>query len=59
MKENIRQLALNNLGKQPTLLKEKQKLAELHAELTEIRDQYKTIRGQYGRDFPFIRHRNF
>ena len=48
MREKNRRLAERNLEKRPALEQEKQKLAELHAELAKLREQYKSIRGQQG-----------
>ncbi len=60
LKEKIRVIALRNLSQEPTLMLEKQKLVELYSELAKLRDQYKSIRGQYGRIFQcvFFCHRN-
>jgi hypothetical protein len=49
LKESIKRLAMRNLEKEPTLMHEKQKLAQLHDELGTMREEYKNIRGQYGK----------
>jgi hypothetical protein len=48
LKENIKRLAIRNLDKEPILRHEKEKLGELHDELRKARDEYKSIRQQYG-----------
>ena len=49
LKDSIKGLALRNLDKKPILNHEKQKLAQLHDELGRMRNEYKNIRGQYGK----------
>jgi hypothetical protein len=49
LKESNKHLALRNLDKEPILIDEKQKLAGLHDELGKMREEYKNIRGQYGK----------
>lgn len=49
LKENIKRLAMRNLEKEPALIHEKQKLAQLHEELGKVREEYKNIRAQYGK----------
>jgi len=44
-------LACNNLERQPTLNEEKRKLIQMHEELAKLREEYRNIRGQYGRRF--------
>ena len=48
IRENNRQIALQNLQKEPQLKQEKQKLADLHAELARLREEYRSKHGQYG-----------
>jgi len=48
LKETIKGLAIRNLDKEPTPNHEKQKLFELHNELRQVREEYKSVRGQYG-----------
>jgi len=48
LKDKIKGLAMRNLDKEPTLIHEKQKLCELHDELRQVREEYKSVRGQYG-----------
>ncbi len=50
LKENLKRLASHNLGKEPTLIREKQKLAELHEQLGRMQEEYKNIRGKYGKN---------
>ncbi|CAF2341359.1 unnamed protein product [Rotaria sp. Silwood2] len=47
LKENIKCLALQNLDKEPILIHEKEKLAELYDELSKTKDDYKSIQQQY------------
>ncbi|CAF0922468.1 unnamed protein product [Rotaria sordida] len=47
LKDTIKRLALSNLDKEPILIHEKQKLAQLHDELRKIREKYDSIRGKY------------
>jgi hypothetical protein len=51
LKENIRLLALRNLDKEPILINEKEQLAAIYDELNKARDEYKSIRQQYGKLF--------
>lgn len=49
LKDTIKRLALSNLDKEPTLIHEKEKLAQLHEELRKVKETYDGIRGQYGK----------
>jgi hypothetical protein len=49
LKENIKLLATRNLGKEPILIHEKEKLGELHEELGRMRTEFKNLQGQYGK----------
>jgi hypothetical protein len=49
LKERIKLLAIHNLDKEPILQQERQKLAAVHDELGRLREEYKSIRGQYGK----------
>jgi hypothetical protein len=51
LKENIKRLALRNLDKEPILINEKEQLAAIYDELNKARDEYKSIRQQYGKLF--------
>ena len=51
LKENIKRLALQNLDKEPILIQEKKKLTELQDELNKSRNEYKTVREEYGKMF--------
>jgi hypothetical protein len=49
LKENIKQLALSNLDKEPTLIHEKEKLGQIYDELKKAKEDYKIVRQQYGK----------
>ena len=49
LKEKIKYLALTNLEKEPILIHEKQKLAKLHKKLGKMKEDYKTVHGDYGK----------
>ncbi|CAF0840734.1 unnamed protein product [Didymodactylos carnosus] len=50
LKENAKRLALKNLDKGPVLIQARQHLSELHDELGQMREEYKTVRRQYEED---------
>ncbi|CAF3027264.1 unnamed protein product [Rotaria socialis] len=47
LKESIKLLAMRNLEQEPMLIHEKQKLAQLHDELRQVKEKYDSIRGEY------------
>lgn len=50
LKESIKRLALRNLDKEPTFIREKEKLRELYDEINKSKEDYKLIRQQYGKE---------
>ena len=48
LKENVKRLAINNLDREPDLLSEKEKLGQLYEELKKAKEEYNTVRQQYG-----------
>ena len=49
LKENVKRLALDNLDKEPDLLREKEKLGQLYEELKKVKEEYNLVRQQYGK----------